>query len=76
MRLNSFFKLLNRKINMYDKLATNPFTDSKRLIVVWVEEIEDNNLNSCIIDNYNSSSDTDYTDVSEFLLVAGIFSFS
>lgn len=42
MRLNSFFKLLNRKIDRYDKLATNPFTDSKRLIVVWVEETEAN----------------------------------
>lgn len=38
MKLNSFFKTLNRKINMYDRIATNPFTDSKRMIIVWVEE--------------------------------------
>ena len=38
MRINSFFKILNRKINKYDKLATNPFTDNGRMIIVWVEE--------------------------------------
>lgn len=38
MKVNSFFKILNRKIKMYDKLASNPFADSKRLIIVWVEE--------------------------------------
>ena len=25
---------------MYDKLATNPFTNQKRIIVVWVEEAD------------------------------------
>ena len=30
---------------MYDKLATNPFTDKKRIIIVWVEDSEDNKFN-------------------------------
>lgn len=38
MKLNSFFKILNRKISKYDKIATNPFSDPKRVIIVWVEE--------------------------------------
>ena len=38
MKINSFFKTLNRKINMYDKMSTNPFIDSNRFIIVWVEE--------------------------------------
>ena len=38
MKLKSFFKILNRKINKYDKIATNPFTDPKRVVIVWVEE--------------------------------------
>ena len=41
MKINSFFKILNRKINRYDKLATNPFTDTKRMIIVWVEESDE-----------------------------------
>ena len=41
MKINSFFKILNKKINMYDKLATNPFTDKKRMIIVWVEDEKD-----------------------------------
>ena len=42
MKLNSFFKILNRKINKYDKIAHNPFTDMNRVIVVWVEDCEIN----------------------------------
>ena len=42
MNINSFFKILNRKINKYDKMATNPFIDSKRFVVVWIEESYDN----------------------------------
>lgn len=36
-----FFKILNSKINKYDKLASNPF-ENKRLVVVWVEEPDEN----------------------------------
>lgn len=38
MRINSFFKTLNRKINKYDKMATNPFTDASKMVIVWVED--------------------------------------
>ena len=43
MKISSFFKILNRKINMYDKMATNPFTEKKNIIIVWVEESKDTN---------------------------------
>ena len=46
MKLNSFFKILNRKINKYDKAATNPFLDGKRVIVVWIEDDEVNNCDN------------------------------
>ena len=38
MKISSFFKILNRKINQYDKAATNPFTDPRNFIIVWVED--------------------------------------
>ena len=30
---------------MYDKLATNPFTDRERMIIVWVEDCENETKN-------------------------------
>ncbi len=39
MKVKSFFRLLNRKINKYDKAATNPFEAIPLSItLVWVEE--------------------------------------
>ena len=38
MKVNSFFKILNRKINMYDKLASNPFMENTRFVIVWIED--------------------------------------
>ena len=38
MKLSPFFKLLNRKINRYDKAATNPFTQPHKIVVIWVED--------------------------------------
>jgi len=52
MKINSFFKILNRKINMYDELATNPFTETKRMIIVWIEETENTQ-------NLNTNAETD-----------------
>lgn len=40
MNISTFFKILNRKIERYDKIATNPFTDPQPIILVWVEETE------------------------------------
>jgi len=40
MKLASFFKILNRKINQYDKIATNPFTNPQKVIVIWIEDGE------------------------------------
>ena len=37
MKLKSFFKLVNRKINKYDKAIDNPFKFNSYTII-WVEE--------------------------------------
>ncbi len=38
MRIKSFFKLLNKKINKYDKATSNPFEVAPITItLVWVE---------------------------------------
>lgn len=42
MQIKSFFKILNKKINAYDKMASNPFDAEKRLVIVWVEESKNN----------------------------------
>ena len=41
MKVSSFFKILNRKINKDDKLAANPFTLPKKIVVVWIEDAID-----------------------------------
>lgn len=39
MKIKSFFKLVNRKINKYDKAASNPFEPAPLTItLVWIEE--------------------------------------
>lgn len=44
MKINSFFKILNRKINSYDKITSNPFLYKRKVIVVWVEDSECSNI--------------------------------
>ena len=39
MKVHTFFKILNKKIEKYDKLASNPFTISRPIIIVWVEDV-------------------------------------
>jgi len=41
MKISSFFKILNRKIEKYDKMATNPFMQPQSFILVWIEEAKD-----------------------------------
>ena len=38
MKVSTFFKILNKKIEKYDKMATNPFTMPQPIVLVWVEE--------------------------------------
>lgn len=38
MKLASFFKTLNSKINKYDEFTLNPFEVKQSLILIWVEE--------------------------------------
>lgn len=37
MKVSTFFKILNKKIEKYDKIATNPFTTPQPVILIWVE---------------------------------------
>ena len=46
MKLKSFFKLVNRKINKYDKAVSNPFgTMPLPITLIWVEEDNKKNKN-------------------------------
>lgn len=45
MKVSTFFKILNKKIEQYDKMATNPFTNPCPIILIWVEDIKTNNNN-------------------------------
>ena len=38
MKVYQFFKILNRKINKYDKLTSNPFTISQPITLIWIED--------------------------------------
>ena len=47
MKFLSFFKLLNKKINKYDKYASNPFSKTNEgITIVWVENNNNNNNNN------------------------------
>ncbi len=46
MNINSFFKVLNKKINNYDKIAINPFIDKNKMVIVWIEECNYDNLSN------------------------------
>lgn len=38
MKVSTFFKILNKKIEKYDKIATNPFTQPQPIVLIWVED--------------------------------------
>ena len=39
MKLAKFFKILNKKIEKYDKMTSNPFMRSKvPITLVWIED--------------------------------------
>ena len=38
MKLSSFFKILNRKIEKYNRMATNPFMEHQPIILIWIDE--------------------------------------
>ena len=44
MKVSTFFKILNKKIEKYDKMATNPFTIPQPIVLIWVED-SNNNFN-------------------------------
>lgn len=41
MKVLTYFKLLKRKIDKYDRLASNPFTRTREEVtIIWVEDFE------------------------------------
>ena len=43
MKVSTFFKILNKKIERYDKMASNPFTNPQPVLIVWVEDVTEKN---------------------------------
>jgi len=41
MKANTFFKILNRKIEQYDKKYSNFFEKPHPIILIWVEDYEE-----------------------------------
>jgi hypothetical protein len=47
MNIPAFFRFLNKKIEKYNNMATNPFTVPQPIVLIWVEDsntIENPNL--------------------------------
>ena len=42
MKVSTFFKILNRKIEQYDKMAFNPFTIPQPIVLIWTEDTDVN----------------------------------
>lgn len=40
MKISSFFKILNRKIEKYDNMTSNPFEIPQPIVLIWVEDIQ------------------------------------
>ena len=39
MKISSFFKILNKKIEKYEKMvSSNPFNIPQPIVLIWVEE--------------------------------------
>ena len=45
MKFANFFKILNKKIEQYDKKYSNYFESSQQIIVIWVEDYMENEKN-------------------------------
>lgn len=38
MNIPTFFNILNKKIEEYNKVAVNPFVQPQPIVLIWVEE--------------------------------------
>ena len=48
MNIPNFFRILNNKIEQYNQMAVNPFTNPQPIVLIWVEEEteqDNNNIN-------------------------------
>ena len=44
MKATTFFKILNRKIQKYDKMASNLFEKPQKIVLIWIEEDNDTDI--------------------------------
>ena len=49
MKVASFFKILNKKIEQYDKIASNPFLKPQPIILIWVEDYAENDKKKTVV---------------------------
>ena len=40
MKVSTFFKILNKKIEKYDKITSNPFSQPQQVVIIWIEDYE------------------------------------
>ena len=41
MKVSTFFNILNKKIEKYDKMTINPFEVSHPVVLIWIDSVED-----------------------------------
>ena len=51
MKVSTFFKILNKKIEKYDKISSNPFSMPQPIVLIWVDD-----NNNEIIDKENNKT--------------------
>lgn len=44
MKALTFFKILNKKIEKYEKIISNPFSVPQPVILIWVEDYAENDI--------------------------------
>lgn len=45
MKVSTFFKILNKKIEKYEKKISNPFMKPQPIVLIWVEDCDMKNYN-------------------------------
>ena len=45
MKVSTFFKILNKKIEKYDKISSNPFSMPQPIVLIWVEDNSNESFN-------------------------------
>ena len=52
MKVSTFFKILNKKIEKYEKIVTNPFSIPHPIVLIWVEDTDEGAQKSDFTDEH------------------------